>query len=167
MRMPFSRARRMISPRSRVTLRQMGVPTSMTGSCISRLISSLSGSDRLLAHCCLAVLRKKDRENDDARHWNESEELPPATAPGVPQPARTGGQQWEKCGEEKYRGVALREHRCRCSREKQEEDEPPVFGSRRSAVEVCVLGQANANGLLKGHRVPSSSAWSASFRFVS
>jgi hypothetical protein len=39
----------MISPRSRVTSRracatsvQMGVPTSMTGSCISRLISSLS-----------------------------------------------------------------------------------------------------------------------------
>ena len=49
MRKPALCAMRMISPRSRVTsrrasvtFRQIGVPTSMTASCISRLISSLS-----------------------------------------------------------------------------------------------------------------------------
>src|SRR5687768_15227166 len=124
-----------------------------------------SGPDRVLAVCRLGsdrafppLLHEKDREDDEARDGDEADQLQPATATGVAQPASAGGEQRENCGDEEDGAPGVSNHRCRRSRETQEEDEPPVFGSRRRPVELRVLCKADTNGLLERHALPPDSS---------
>src|SRR5262249_10466357 len=109
----------------------------------------------------------------DASHGDEADQLQPATAPGVVQPASADSEQRENGGDTKNRAPGVGDRGCRRSSESEEEDEPPVFGSRRRAIEVCVLHKADSNGLLECHALPpavvahqvqSTSEWTAGFR---